>query len=48
MLAYILSKAFDSVDHAILINKLKLLNLPENITKYVVAFLTDRDQFTKV
>ena len=41
-------KAFDSVDHVILINKLKLLNLPDNIIKWLVWFLTDRDQFTKV
>ena len=34
------------MDHAILINKLKLLNLPDNIIKWVVSFLTDRDQFT--
>ena len=42
------SKAFDSVDHVILINKLKQLNLPDNIFKSVVLFLTERDQFTKV
>ena len=42
------SKAFDSVDYVIIINKLKLLNLPDNIIKYVVSFSTDRDRFTKV
>ena len=42
------SKAFDFVDHIILINMLKLLNLPDNIIKWVVSLLNDRDQFTKV
>ena len=36
------------MDHIILTTKLKLLNLPDNIIKQVVTFLTDRDQFTKV
>ena len=42
------SKAFDVVDQVILMNKLKLLNLPDNIIKWVVSFLTNRDKFTKV
>ena len=48
MLAFRFSKAFSSIDHVIIINKLKLLNLPDNIIKWVVSFLTDRYQFTKV
>ena len=36
------SKAFDSVDHIILINKLKSLNLSDNVIQRVVSFLTDR------
>ena len=51
------SKAFDSMDHVILINKLihvilinklKLLNLLDNIIKWVASFSTDRDQVNKV
>ena len=42
------SKAFDSVNHLILINKLKLLNFPDNIIKRVVSFLIDREQCTKI
>ena len=37
------TKAFDSMDHVILINKFKLLNPPDNIIKWVVSFLTGRD-----
>ena len=36
------SKAFDSVDHIILINKLKSLNISDNVIQWVVSFLTDR------
>ena len=42
------SKAFDSVNHILLVSKLKLLNLPENIIQWVVLFLIDREQFTKI
>ena len=41
------SKAFDSVDHLIVINKLKALNIADNIVQWVVSFLTDRNQFVK-
>ena len=41
-------KAFDSVDHLIVINKLKALNISDNIIHWVVSFLTDRNQFVKV
>ena len=37
------SKAFDSVNHVVLINILKLLNIPDNILQWVVAILTDRN-----
>ena len=43
-----LSKAFDSVDHAILVNKLKSLNIDGNIISWVVSFLIDHDQYTKM
>ena len=42
------SNAFDSVDHLILIVKLKNLNITDNIMQWVVAFLTDRNKFVKV
>ena len=40
-------KAFDSVDHIILINKLKSLNISD-VIQWVVSFLTDRAQFVKM
>ena len=42
------SRAFDSVDHLIVINKLKALNIVDNIIHWVVSFLTDRNQFVKI
>ena len=42
------SKAFDSVDHIIFINKLKLLNISDNVIQWVVSFLKDRMQFVKM
>ena len=36
------SKAFDSVDHFIIINKLKAFNIADNIIRWVASFLTDR------
>ena len=42
------SKAFDSVDHLIVINKLNALNIVDNIIHWVVSFLTDRNKFVKV
>ena len=42
------AKAFDSVDHVILINKLKALNIDGNIISWVASFLTDRNQYTKL
>ena len=40
-------KAFYSVDHCKLINKLKGYNTADNVIQWVVSFLSDRDQFTK-
>ena len=42
------TKAFNSVDHLTLIVKLKNLNIVDNIIPWVVAFLTDRNQFVKI
>ena len=42
------SKAFDSVDHLVLVKKLKRYNFADNIINWIVSFLTDRDQFTKL
>ena len=42
-----ISKAFDSVDHCKLVNKLKSYNTADNVVQWVVSFLYDRDQFTK-
>ena len=43
-----LSKAFDSVDHLTLIEKLKVLNIADNIIQLVVSFLNDRNQFVHI
>ena len=42
------SKAFDSVDHLTLIQKLKVLNSADNIIQWVMSFLTDRNQFVHI
>ena len=42
------SKAFDSVDHIKLVNKLKQYGLNHRIITWIVSFLTDRSQYTKV
>ena len=39
---------FDSVDHLMIINKLRALNIADNIVKWVVSFLTDRNKCVKV
>lgn len=38
------SKAFDIVDHNIVITKINSLNMPESIKKWIVSFLTNRKQ----
>ena len=42
------SKAFDSVAHLKLVNKLKQYGLSHSIITCIVSFLTDRSQYTKV
>ena len=42
------SKAFDTVDHAIIIRKINNLNLPTCIKNWVVSFLRDRSQMVKL
>ena len=42
------TKAFDSVDYLTLIGKLKNLNIADHIIQWVIAFLTDRNQFVKI
>ena len=42
------SKAFDSVDHIIFINKLKSVKISDNVIQWVVSFLTNRMQFVKM
>ena len=42
------SNTFYFIHHRILVNKLKLLILQYDIMQWVVSFLTDREQFTKV
>jgi hypothetical protein len=41
------SKAFDRVDHNILLDKLKKLPLPDNILKWFISFLTGRSHTTR-
>jgi hypothetical protein len=42
------SKAFDTVNHFTILNKLKTLNLPANIFNWILSFLCNRSQITKV
>jgi hypothetical protein len=42
------SKAFDIVDHAILLRKLNALAMPASIKNWINYFLTGRTQITKV
>ena len=42
------SKLFDSVDHLAIIQKLKVLNISDNILHWEVSFLTDRNQFVHI
>ena len=42
------SKAFDSVDHLSLIQKLKSLNIADNIIQWVVSLLTDLNQYVQL
>ena len=42
------SKAFDTVDHLLLLQKLCSYQLPGNILSWIASFLTDRSQCTKI
>ena len=42
------SKAFDTVDHVILARKLFCLETPVFIIQWIMSFLTDRNQATKL
>ena len=42
------SKAFDTVDHLALLQKLRSYHLPGNVVSWIVSFLTDRTQCTKM
>jgi len=42
------SKAFDTVDHSILVTKLCQLDLPVFVLRWIINFLTDRMQCTKL
>lgn len=41
------SKAFDTVDHVVVIQKLKKLNMPSNIINWIISFLTNRTQIVR-
>ena len=42
------SKAFDIVDHEILLNKLSKMNIHPNIIEWIHSFLTQRSQVTEL
>jgi hypothetical protein len=42
------SKAFDTVDHALVVRKLKGLGFPGRIVNWVISFLIDRFQLIKI
>jgi len=42
------SKAFDTVDHLVLLNKLQVCHFPSNVLSWLVSFLTDRTQSTTI
>ena len=42
------SKAFDTVNHAILLKKLVEYGLDQNVIEWVLPFLSDRTKFTNV
>ena len=41
------SKAFDTINHEIIITKVNELNLPNNIKNWIISFLVDRSQIVK-
>jgi hypothetical protein len=42
------SKAFDTVDHVLVVRKLKDLGFPGSIVNWVISYLTDRFQLVKI
>ena len=42
------TKAFDIVDHLTLLQKLEQYHLPNNILSWIVSFLSERRQTTKI
>jgi hypothetical protein len=42
------AKAFDTVDHAIVLRKMIRLNLPASIKNWIINFFTGRSQITKI
>ena len=42
------SKAFDLINHVILIEKLNAMNIPSHLVRWMAAFLLDREQRVKV
>ena len=42
------SKAFDLINHCLLIEKLQLYDLPEHVIRWVAAFLLDRNQRVQI
>jgi hypothetical protein len=42
------SKAFDTVDHAILIPKINRLDISPNIKNFIISFLSNRSQIVKI
>ena len=47
-LMIVFSKAFDTVNHAILMKKLVKYGLDQYVIEWVLSFVIDRTQFTKV
>jgi hypothetical protein len=42
------SKAFDTIDHAILLAKLNALPIPKRVLNWIIDFLTERQQLCKL
>ena len=45
---YDFRKAFDFIDHSLLITKLNQLNIPNSILNWIVSFITCRSQRVKI
>ena len=43
-----LSKAFDSIDHALFLEKLKMLNVSDEAICWLKSYLTDRKQAVRI